>query len=172
MRDHIKILGILNIVMGSLTALLGVAALLTMGSIAAFIAATISSAEGADYRDQVVAAPIIATIGFAAAIFFFALGLPSIIGGWGLMHNRPWSRILMIVVSVFHLFHIPLGTALGIYGLWVLLNSNSQLILESGGVYVPPTQVPGYGAAPYVDPRNSGVRNYGPPPSPPTVPPV
>jgi hypothetical protein len=74
--------------------------------------------------------------------FFVLLGLPSILGGWGLMRYRPWSRILMIVVSAFHLFHVPLGTALGIYGLWVLLSPETQRILESGGGYLPPTQAP------------------------------
>jgi hypothetical protein len=91
-----------------------------------------------------MAAPIAATIGMVIATFFFALGLPAIIGGWGLLHYRPWSRILMIVISVFHLFHIPLGTALGVYGLWVLLNDDSRRLLESGGAYVP-TQRPTYG---------------------------
>jgi hypothetical protein len=144
MRDHIKILGILNIVMGSLTALIGVIALLAMGTIAGVIAASLRSAAGSDFHDGVMAAPIAATIGMVIAIFFFALGLPAIIGGWGLLHYRPWSRILMIVISVLHLFHIPLGTALGVYGLWVLLNEDSRRLLESGGAYVP-TQRPAYG---------------------------
>ena len=151
MRDHIKILGILNIVMGTLTSLVGVVAMLAMGTIASFIVASLPSTSGSDYHDAVVAAPLVATIGFGIAIFFFALGLPSIIGGWGLMHYRPWSRILMIVVSAFHLIHIPLGTALGIYGLFVLLNADAQRILQSGGAYAasmaayPP---PAYGSRP------------------------
>lgn len=144
MREHIKVLGILNIIMGSLTALIGLIALLAMGTIAGVIAASLRSAAGSDFHDGVMAAPIAATIGIAIAIFFFALGLPAIIGGWGLLHFRPWSRILMIVLSVLHLFHIPLGTVLGVYGLWVLLNEDSRRVLESGGAYVP-AQRPAYG---------------------------
>lgn len=161
MRDHIKILGILNIVMGSLTALVGVGVLLAMGSIAAVITASLANASGTDYRDGAMAAPIVATIGFGIGIFFFALGLPSIIGGWGLIHYRRWSRILMIMVSGFHLFHVPLGTALGIYGLWVLLNNESQRNLENGGAYPPPVIAAGYGSQAYVNPPNYGA----PPPS-------
>jgi hypothetical protein len=144
MRDHIKILGILNIILGSLTALIGLIGLLAMGTIAGVIAASLHSASASDFHDGVIAAPIVATAGIAVAIFFFALGLPAIIGGWGLMHFRRWSRMLMIVISVFHLFHIPLGTALGVYGLWVLLNEDSRRLLESGGAYVP-TPRPAYG---------------------------
>jgi hypothetical protein len=145
MRDQIKILGILNIVMGSLTALAGVVALLAMGTIAGFIVASVSSASGEDYHNGAVAVPIIVTVGFVIASFFLLLGLPAIIGGWGLMHYRRWSRILMIIVSFFHLFHIPLGTALGAYGLWVLLNDESRRILESGGVYALPVPPADYG---------------------------
>ncbi len=155
MRDHIKILGILNIVMGSITALVGLIALLAMGTIAGFVAASLSSATGADYHDAATALPILATVGFAIAVFFVALGLPSIIGGWGLMRYRPWSRILMIVISAFHLFHIPLGTALGVYGLWVLLNTDSQRILESGGAYPALAATPAYPAPAYRPPPPS-----------------
>jgi hypothetical protein len=145
MRDHIKILGVLNLVMGSLTALAGVVAFLAMGTIAAFIAASVSSAGESDYHNGAIAAPLFMTVGFAIASFFLLLGLPAILGGWGLMRYRPWSRILMIIVSFFHLFHIPLGTALGLYGFWVLLNDESRRILETGGAYALPVPPQNYG---------------------------
>jgi hypothetical protein len=44
----------------------------------------------------------------------------------------------MIIVSGFSLLHFPLGTALGIYGLWVLVNEQTRQLLESGGAYPPP----------------------------------
>ena len=164
MREHIRVLGILNIILGSLTALVGLIALLAMGSIAGFLTATLSSASESDFHDHVVAAPIIATIGLVVAVFFFALGLPAILGGWGLLHFRPWSRLLMIVVSVFHLFHIPLGTALGVYGLWVLLSTEAQQLLQSGGA------LPLGAAATYHPTAYPGRSSFGPPPG--TPPPV
>jgi hypothetical protein len=147
MRDHIRILGILNMVMGGLTAAFGVIVLLAVGTIAGFVSASIGASTG-DYHDAAAAVPIIGLVALVAGSFFILLGLPSIIGGWGLMHFRPWSRILMIVISALHLFHVPLGTALGIYGLWVLLNTESQRILESGGRYVPAPAPPAYPSYP------------------------
>jgi hypothetical protein len=41
--------------------------------------------------------------------------------GMGLMQRRPWARAAAIVLAVLVLFHPPLGTALGVYSLWVLL---------------------------------------------------
>lgn len=125
MRDHVRILGILNIVMGGLTALIGVVALVAMGGVG--VAIGMSGADGNGI------APFLPLIGFGIAVFFLALGLPSIIGGWGLLRFRPWARILTLIVSVFYLFHLPIGTALGVYGLWVLLSDEARLLFEGRG---------------------------------------
>ena len=130
MREHIRILGILNIVMGCFTAFAGIVVFIVMGSIAQVVTA---AAEG---QDSAVAAPIVTAIGMAVGIFLLILSAPTIVGGWGLLKFKPWSRILMIIVSILHLFHIPLGTALGVYGLWVLFSDEARRILETGG-YVP-----------------------------------
>jgi hypothetical protein len=144
MREHIRILGILNIVMGCFVAFAGIVVLVVMGGIAGAI-----TASGANSDDRFGPAPVFAAIGVGAAIFLLILAAPSIIGGWGLLKFKPWSRILMIIVSVFHLLHIPLGTALGVYGLWVLFSDEGKRILESGGqMYVPAAPYPAAAAVP------------------------
>lgn len=40
--------------------------------------------------------------------------------GYALLTRQPWGRILAIVFGILALIHLPLGTALGIYTLWVL----------------------------------------------------
>lgn len=49
-----------------------------------------------------------------------------IIAGWGLLERQPWARMLTIVLGFFNLLDMPLGTALGIYTLWVLLPARSE----------------------------------------------
>src|SRR3954453_12156910 len=127
MRDHIKILGILNVVMGSLTASVGLIALVILSGVAGAISWTGVSPEAGS---GAFAAPVLTLIGLGAAAFFVLLGLPSIIGGWGLLKLRPWALVFMLVVSGFHLLHVPLGTALGIYGFWTLLSDESKVILS------------------------------------------
>lgn len=138
MRDHIKILGILNIIMGSLTALLAFCVLLFMGGLASFLAMGVSNSSGSDAENARIMAPVMGLIGVVVATFFLILAVPSILGGWGLLKYKSWSRVLMILVSALNLLHIPLGTALGVYGLWVLTNDQSRLLLESGGTMPPP----------------------------------
>lgn len=48
------------------------------------------------------------------------------IGGWGLTQRESWARVVTLVLAFISLFHVPLGTALGVYTLWVLLPSESQ----------------------------------------------
>ncbi len=46
--------------------------------------------------------------------------------GWGLYQRAPWARMLALVMAFFSLLSIPLGTALGIYTLVVLLPAESE----------------------------------------------
>lgn len=161
MRDHVRILGILNIVLSSLGLLAAVAVLVIFGGVAGFL-----GISGAD-RDQAAAVPILATIAVGIAIFLFALSLPGIIGGWGLLHFRPWARILMIVISVLNLLHVPFGTALGVYGLWVLLSDEGRRIFETPSqAYVTPPVYPAQASQP--GPSQTGPVTY-PPQRPPGV---
>ena len=55
------------------------------------------------------------------AIFSLMMSVACIVlTGFALLTRQPWGRVLAIVFSIFALFHFPLGTALGIYTLWVL----------------------------------------------------
>jgi hypothetical protein len=59
-----------------------------------------------------------------ATVFSAALAL---ISGYSLMTRRPWGRILAIVAAILSLIKFPLGTAIGIYTLWVLVPGASGL---------------------------------------------
>lgn len=49
-----------------------------------------------------------------------------LIAGLGLLQREPWGRTLALVVGFISLFNIPIGTALGVYTLWVLLPARSD----------------------------------------------
>jgi hypothetical protein len=122
MTTHIKVLGVLYIA-------LSVFGLL----IALFIALAFGTASGivgmnADAEGAAIAVPIIGLAGTALVTFLVATALPGLIAGIGILKLRPWARILGVVVAVLHLIHIPVGTAVGIYALWVLLNKESEQV--------------------------------------------
>jgi hypothetical protein len=47
--------------------------------------------------------------------------------GISLLARKPWGRVLGIVVAILSLVKFPVGTALGIYTLWVLAPAESGL---------------------------------------------
>ncbi len=56
----------------------------------------------------------------AKAAFGFA-------AGWGLLQRETWARTLALILAFISLFlNIPLGTAMGVYTMWVLLPSSSE----------------------------------------------
>ena len=116
MAQQVKILGILHIVFGALCVLGGLIAFAVMGGIAGIVGSTGQS------NDAAVAVPVLAAIGFFVCVLCLVVGLPGLIGGIGLLQYQSWARITIIVISALDLIHIPIGTALGIYGFWVLLN--------------------------------------------------
>jgi hypothetical protein len=64
-------------------------------------------------------------LGLIGAIWALS-GVVGLVVGWGLLTWQPWARILAIVFGCIALIHIPFGTALGIYTLWVLLPAESE----------------------------------------------
>ena len=60
------------------------------------------------------------------AIFILAKAAVGFVAGYGLLTREPWARVLTLVLGFISLIHVPLGTALGIYTLWVLLPANAE----------------------------------------------
>ena len=63
------------------------------------------------------------------AILFAAL--PALAAGIGLFNHEPWARTLALVMGFFALLSPLLGTALGVYTLWVLLPARSESEYQS-----------------------------------------
>jgi hypothetical protein len=124
MDTHVKVLGVLYIALSTLGLMLA----LFMGLI--FGTATSVVGMNADSRDAAIALPIIGIAGTMLVIFLVALALPGLVAGVGLLRLRPWGRILGVVVAILHLIHIPFGTIIGIYGLWVLLNKDTERLFS------------------------------------------
>jgi len=110
--QHIKLVAILNIALGSILAFVGV--------IAFMFFAGVGIASG-----DPEAIPILGVVGMVGFVFMLGFGLPGILGGIGLMKRREWARILVIAASCIGLFAFPIGTALSIYTFWVLFNDEA-----------------------------------------------
>ena len=124
MHSHVKTLAILHIVLGCLGLLAAVFIFVVFGGIAAVIGMEAPGDEAA------FAVPIVGGIGLFISAFAALLSIPGIIAGVGLLSFKPWARILTLVLSALHLINIPIGTAVGFYGFWVLMSQEGQMLFE------------------------------------------
>ena len=62
---------------------------------------------------------IVPFIRFIAIGIIILFSIPSIIAGIGILNNKKWALTLALVLGCFKLFSFPIGTAIGIYTIWV-----------------------------------------------------
>lgn len=74
-----------------------------------------------DFADDHEAQFILAIVANVLVVLFVILSVPGIIAGMGLFKRKEWSRILTLVLSVLHLLSFPVGTAVGVYSIWALV---------------------------------------------------
>ena len=121
MEKHITLVAVINLVFG------------TLGVLAGLICLVAIAGGGLISRDP-TAMRITAIVGPAIAGFLFLTSVPGIIGGIGLLKRRGWARILVLIISIVRLFNIPIGTAIGIYTIWVLLKDETARLFADASV--------------------------------------
>lgn len=120
-KEHLTTLGGLYIALGALhvlIALINFATMATAGLLSGD-ARGVSAAVTADVRSAVV------SVSLLGAVLAF-------IGGIGLLKRKSWSWSLVYVLSCMSLLSVPLGTAIGVYALWVLMRPETEQSLRGG----------------------------------------
>ena len=113
MDAHVRIVGILNAAIGGAS---GVAALfLLVFHWAHSVAAALSLNAGVFY---------------VVLVWVVVLAAPCVVTGIALLNFRPWARTSGTVLAVLQMINVPLGTALGVYSLWVLLSEGTDMFFE------------------------------------------
>ncbi len=119
MKQHVSFVGALHIGFG----LLGLAGAMAIFFGFQFLFELV--------EQEPIAQKVLTYVGNAAALlllFFSSLG---IIGGIGLFSYRPWARILLIIVSAMNCLNVPVGTAKGVYSIWVLMQPETIELFEN-----------------------------------------
>lgn len=73
---------------------------------------------------------ILSFIGTVLSFYLFLIALPGIIGGIALIKMKSWGRIVVLILGFLNLLNIPIGTALGVYTIWVLMSDETIKILS------------------------------------------
>ena len=126
MDTHVRVLGVLNIALGVVGLIIAALMMIGVGGAAGIISASAEPEEAA------LAVPILSIVGGLVVAVVFAFSVPSVATGIGLLYFKPWARILGIVLSAIALLGFPWVTLLGIYGLWVLFNKDTERLFAAG----------------------------------------
>ena len=126
MEQHVKVLAAFHIAFGALGLMGALAILIIFGGSAG---AAIFMANGEP--DAWLAVPLLSIVGGVLMLITLTLSIPGIVGGWGLLRYKTWARLLMIVLSALHVINFPFGTLLSIYGLWVLLSKEGEILFTA-----------------------------------------
>ncbi len=118
MEKHVTLVAVLNIAFGFLGIFLGIFVFVVL------VGAGIISQDPE-------ALTITSIVGIAVGFFLILTSVPEVIGGFGLLKRRPWARVLVLIIAVLDLFMIPIGTIIGIYELWVLLNEETAKLFKA-----------------------------------------
>lgn len=122
--SHVDLVGVLFMVWGGLTILIG-ASTLALGMAAASLITAAADAGRGQFAASLTAATF--TV-FALIAIIWGAGHVAI--GVLVRRRRHWSRLVAILLSAVDLLLLPYGTALGVYALWVLLREESRKLFE------------------------------------------
>jgi len=119
MQKHVTIVGAVHIGYAAWGVLWAVLIFMLMAGIGA-------------YTGDDTAQAILTIVGCILPGLLAALAVPGIIGGIGVLRLKAWARYLVLVLSVLALLSIPIGTAIGVYSIWVLLQDETAQLFASG----------------------------------------
>ena len=120
MLAHVDFLGVLFIIWGLLTTLVGVSTL----ALGVAAAALITSRGGGSQFAAGVTAAAFTTLAIMAIVW----GAVHVIVGVPLRRRYAWARLVALMLGSVDLLLLPYGTALGVYALWVLLNEKGKAV--------------------------------------------
>jgi hypothetical protein len=162
-QDHNKVIGIMHLIWGGLTALIMVIVSLFFFPMMGFAAADPNTPR---------ALPVVfGFFGVLMIVLGLVLGLPSVIAGYAMLRRKSWARVVGIIAACLEALSFPFGTALCVYTFWFLFGPGERFLagdysqppdwrasLRDAGTYDWETQ----------SARQTGrQRDYAPPPQPP-----
>lgn len=117
MMEHIKLLGIFYVILGGLDILQVVLITGIMSGIGSILGGSMI--------------PILKFTSSIITIVYGVFSIPLIIGGISLLKYKSWSRIFVFILGIFNIVKFPIGTALGVYTIWILSKDECKNVLTN-----------------------------------------
>jgi hypothetical protein len=113
MKKHVTLVAALQI---------GFSAIGLIGAIVLYFVFTFA---GSFVQNEEIAVAVLRFFSVALPLAVGSVSLIGLIGGIGLLTYQDWARILVMIVAAVGCLNIPLGTAKGVYSIWVLMQDEA-----------------------------------------------
>jgi hypothetical protein len=110
---HKKVLGILYIISSAFTVLGMLMLNIFLSLIFSFVF------EEVNQKEQELIEFIMAIVAYLPGFIILFIALPTFIAGIGMLTRQKWAVILSVIVGCLKLFSFPIGTAIGVYAIWI-----------------------------------------------------
>jgi len=128
MDKHVRALALINIAVGILGLLLAIAILYFGGGRDGLL--NISKLERENGGIPFSSMPVAGLYWLSLSIYMIFMALPLAAVGYGLYKLEPWARWVGIAVNGFNILNIPVGTIMGLYAIWVLMDEGVEPLFE------------------------------------------
>ena len=111
--SHKRILGILYLISGTLTFI----GMLMLTTFLSFIFAF--AADEVNAKEQEVLEWVGGFVSYVPVLVIIFVSVPTLIAAIGLLTRKSWAMLFSVIVGCLKLFSFPIGTALGVYAIWI-----------------------------------------------------
>ena len=130
-RDHAKLLGLLFWLLTGLQVL--IIGLIGVFYLFFFGIMFTQMPHGRNDPPPEMFLPIIIVVVAILLVTTVAFAIPKIVAGYGLRTEKSWARVWAIVACCMAVMSVPLGTAVGVYGLIFLLGDQGKAYFDNPG---------------------------------------
>lgn len=135
-KDHNRLIGIFHLIQGGLQVFAGI----MIGLIYGFLGVAFKA--NARHVEEEMMGTIFIVLAFIVAPIMLILAGINITAGYKLYKEKAGARIWGIVASILCIWSIPLGTALGVYGLWFTFSEEGKSYYLTDNSYAPASLEP------------------------------
>lgn len=125
-KDHNKLLSIFHLIQGGLQAFAGIIIGLVYGVLGLVLRSAAQKPQ-----DQFIGT-VFVVLAFVIAPIVLVFAALNLIAGYKMLKEKSGGRNWGIAASIVSLLSIPLGTALGVYGLWFLYGDEGKQFYLGG----------------------------------------
>jgi len=122
MKKHVSVVGAIHIGIGILGLIGALLLFLLMDFAKGFI-------PQEDIPDAIM--KLISIILASIPVLIAVVSVLRLVGGIGLLSQQMWARYVVIIVAIIGLMSVPIGTLIGVYSLWVLMQTETMKLFEN-----------------------------------------